>query len=69
VKFTDEGRGVVDDAQGFLMDEGLMLHEGSHRSCAIYESGITDFEVIATLHPVFESWSACVHPGLRNGTA
>lgn len=58
------GRRVLDDAKLFETPEGLMLHEGSHRTCGLYVSGITDFEIrVAAVEPL--GWQAYNSADLR----
>lgn len=47
---------VIPDALIFPTLEGPMLHEASHRSCAIYEAGLQRFEIRAVVHPIAQPW-------------
>jgi hypothetical protein len=58
-------RVVVQDAEAFSTSDGLMLHEASHRSCAIYESGIGDFELWIAIHDIQPPWQMYAEPALR----
>ena len=60
---------VIDEAQAFLMDEGPMIFEGSHRTCAVWESGVKDFEIRATVHPLSPPWEMYDCAALRQETA
>ena len=57
-------RPVLDDAKLFETPEGLMLHEVSHRTCGLYVSGITEFEIgLAAVDAL--GWAAYDHAELR----
>jgi len=59
-------RVVIQCGEAFNTPEGMMLHEASHRSCAIYESGIDDFELWLAVRDIQPSWRVYADPALRH---
>lgn len=56
---------LEDDPAAFATSDGPMLHEASHRACALYEAVVKPFELRARVDPLFGGWRVYDDPRLR----